>query len=345
MNNISFSIILSVYNGEKYLEECLQSILAQKYNSWELIIIDDGSIDSSEIIYINYLYDSRIKLIKKNNTGVSDSRNRGLEIAKGKYILFVDADDMLEKNALKTIKKEIDKNEYDLYYFDYKIKTKNKFYISKFCTEYKAYNNRESINKIINFSIRQSQWYSQKWYGNLRPVWNKCFRKEIIDKYHLKFINGLKYGEDMVFILSFLTYAQNIKFINKCFYIFRKNQASTMHVRKWEGIEQGKLYFSAVEYVVNEWISESALADLWLETAEADWALLILSKKKFNYKLQTFKKLLDDDLYKRFSKKNAIKYSSKKQALYCFFIRNKMILGLMILSYIRARKHLLIRSI
>ena len=54
MNNIFFSIILSVYNGEKYLEECLQSILAQKYNSWELIIIDDGSIDSSEIIYINY---------------------------------------------------------------------------------------------------------------------------------------------------------------------------------------------------------------------------------------------------------------------------------------------------
>ena len=88
------SIIIPVYNAHKYIKECVLSVVGQSYRHWELILIDDGSIDgSSELCETLSRTDSRIRLILKDNTGVSDTRNKGLEIASGKYVIFLDSDD------------------------------------------------------------------------------------------------------------------------------------------------------------------------------------------------------------------------------------------------------------
>jgi len=102
LNNIIVSVIIPVYNSEKYLKETIQSVINQTIQNWELIIVDDGSSDSSaEIAEKIKLQDKRIRLIQKQNTGVSDSRNVGISNAKGKYISFLDSDDIWMPNNLK----------------------------------------------------------------------------------------------------------------------------------------------------------------------------------------------------------------------------------------------------
>ena len=102
------SIIIPVYNGEKYIEKCLASVLDQKYESKEIIVINDGSTDNTEEILKKYI--GKIRYFKKSNTGLSDTRNFGIGKAHGSYIMFLDSDDYLEKNLLTKLKPYIDKN-------------------------------------------------------------------------------------------------------------------------------------------------------------------------------------------------------------------------------------------
>lgn len=96
------SIIIPLYNAEKYIPETIQSVLNQTYKNWELIIVDDGSTDNSANIVKSYIdEDTRIKYYHKKNTGVSETRNQGIKLAKGDYIAFLDADDVWEKNNLE----------------------------------------------------------------------------------------------------------------------------------------------------------------------------------------------------------------------------------------------------
>ena len=93
-NNILISIIIPIYNADKYLAKCINSVISQTYTSWELLLINDGSTDKSlEICNSFALKDSRISIINKSNSGVADTRNKGLDQAKGDYIIFLDADD------------------------------------------------------------------------------------------------------------------------------------------------------------------------------------------------------------------------------------------------------------
>lgn len=99
MENKLVSIIVSVYNGERYIEECIESVLNQDYKNIELILVDDGSFDSSNVILDKYsLKDKRVKVIHKENSGVSNSRNIALERSLGEYICFLDQDDILAKD-------------------------------------------------------------------------------------------------------------------------------------------------------------------------------------------------------------------------------------------------------
>ena len=105
---IQFSIIVPVYKVEQYLPKCIESILAQNYPYFELLLIDDGSPDKCPVICDEYaLHDSRVKVIHKSNGGLSDARNKGIQVAKGDYLVFIDSDDWIERDALDGIAKAI----------------------------------------------------------------------------------------------------------------------------------------------------------------------------------------------------------------------------------------------
>lgn len=175
------SVIIPVYNAEKYIQKCLCSVFAQDYENLEIIVINDGSTDRTDEIIKKY--EGKIKYIKKENTGVADTRNIGIENATGKYIMFVDADDYIHKDLLKNLKKYISKN-IDL-------------------IKYKAYQvtqDGEIINKLdgpIFEAVKGDEAFSLLCFEDklIDVPWLYLYKKEIFTKNEFKFSEGL-YHED-----------------------------------------------------------------------------------------------------------------------------------------------------
>ena len=176
------SIIIPIYNSEKFISRCLDSIITQTYSHFELILIDDCSSDNSASICDTYQKkDKRIKLIKKKqNEGVTITRNIGLDNAQGDYILFIDNDDYIDQNYISTFIDSINTNTgYDLY-------TQNIFF---------HYEGKDSF--IVSDQL------------TLGGPWGKLFNKEIIEKNNIRFIPYLKYNEDNLFLLEYLEHSES----------------------------------------------------------------------------------------------------------------------------------------
>lgn len=208
------SIIIPVYNSEKYIELCLKSVINQTYNNLEIIIINDGSTDDSyEICKKISNNDTRIKIINQENMGVSEARNAGLKIANGEFIYFMDSDDWIEQNMFyNMIKLNIDYTNSiiicgcveDYYEYD-KLVEQKKYYI-----------------KNENIKIDQLKKNICTYMNLIRPeLWNKIFHWSVIKG--TKFDSSLKLGEDLEFFTRTLKNVKEIYINNKCPYHFRIN--------------------------------------------------------------------------------------------------------------------------
>lgn len=211
-----FSIILPVYNSEKFLDKTINSVLDQSYPNFELIIIDDKSTDNSLKIANKFQRkDSRIRLISQpENKGVASARNIGLKKVKGKYILFLDSDDTLPINALKYYKNEIDKTGADIIQSQMLIKGvqgHNKNYLK---VKNKIYNNTIVIKKFLNF--RNVSGYAC----------GKVYKKDIVK--NIRFKESMQYGEDGVFTLECLLKVKKYEIANfyGYSYLIRNNSLS-----------------------------------------------------------------------------------------------------------------------
>lgn len=189
------SIIVPVYNGEKKLHKCINSIIAQTFKDWELILVNDGSKDNSGEICDSFSQkDSRIKVIHQKNGGVSKARNSGINVAKGEFIVFADADDWVEPNYLKAL---ISESQYDLVITAYYYRPKRHI----------AFNYDLSFKgkEIRNFLV-------YKYLSNCSP-WGKLYKRSIIEKGQIRFDESLKCYEDFVFILSYLLHCNSIRLL------------------------------------------------------------------------------------------------------------------------------------
>lgn len=208
------SIIIPVYNVEKYLRECLDSICAQTCGDYEAIIVDDGSTDSSGAICDEYAKSHpHIKVIHQANAGVSVARNRGIEHSSGEYIVFVDSDDYLESTFLDIISSEMRSYELlfygDTYHFhNGNIRTHQPF-PSESC-------DRQSVEDRILAFKRSDDGYEYFGY-----TWNKVFRADIIKKYTIRFIEGLSFREDEIFTAEYCKYIDTLKVISYPIYHYR----------------------------------------------------------------------------------------------------------------------------
>lgn len=203
------SIIIPVYNADKYLEQCIRSVIDQTYNNLEIILINDGSTDSSGEICDKYTeIDGRIKVIHKKNEGVSIARNTGIEIAKGSYIQFLDSDDFLCTNATEVLVdaiqdglSELVVGSYTMYYDDEKIYKEGLKPFDK------------NINSIFVESYLESlaKHTTNVYFGS---NWNKLYNSKIIKNYSLRFEENENYAEDFIFNLKYLKHTSVIKIID-----------------------------------------------------------------------------------------------------------------------------------
>ena len=221
--NEFFSIIIPVYNANSFLSRCVNSVINQTFNNWRLYLVDDGSTDGSDIVcdLFSSKY-SNITTIHKENSGVSDARNRGILEALGEWIFFVDSDDYLETNALAVINDLITKYKADLVLFNIKedsIDGNVRFYRHPLKSNY-LYSRNEIETEILPFVC-----YSD--YSFINSPCNKVFRSSIIKKNNIKFPLRVR-GEDWFFNIVFLSYTQSLVATELSLYNYIRNSQSAM---------------------------------------------------------------------------------------------------------------------
>lgn len=204
----TISVIVPVYKVEEYLPACIRSILRQTYRDFELILVDDGSPDRCGAICDEFAkLDERIRVIHQKNGGVSGARNSGLDIAQGKYICFIDSDDLIAPNYIETFVSGNDNSDIKiqgLVYLEDNIPKEKISYRS--CT-YKAF--KEPLTHNM---------YS---YGF---PFCKLFKNEIIKKHHIRFNTELRFGEDCLFYYEYLSHCKTICEINSNLYFYRRGR-------------------------------------------------------------------------------------------------------------------------
>ncbi len=202
------SVIIPVYNGEKFISRCIDSVLNQSFKDIEIIVINDGSKDNTKDILLNYQnQNENIKLINKENQGVSQARNDGINLAKGEYIAFIDSDDEIPNNYIKELYDAIN-NDVDMALCS--VEYVNKDNIVKLDFQNKNYNIKEFIQSALIGDINPVSAFN--------VVWAKLFKSEILKENNLIFDSNFSYGEDTVFVLNYLMLIKNIITINKTKY-------------------------------------------------------------------------------------------------------------------------------
>lgn len=215
-DNILVSVIVPVYNVEDYVKRMIESLLLQDYDSFEIIMVDDGSTDRSGKIIDDFaLKDGRIRAIHGRNHGVSFARNQGLHIAKGKYILFVDADDYVESDYISSMVMLIEK-----YGTDVAISTDH-FEQKKTKVEIQE----PPCDRILDNETVICDIYLNKIY---MAVWNKIYRTDFLKKYKIEFDETIWYAEGMLFNIRCLSKTKSVAITNRKTYHYVSNPESAM---------------------------------------------------------------------------------------------------------------------
>lgn len=271
------SVIVTIYNAEKTLSRCLDSLVAQTLQDLEFILIDDGSADSSLSICERYRSrDSRFKVFHQENKGVSQARQHGLEVARGEYIIYIDSDDYAFLDAYESFYLRARETDADIVYSDFiKIRGDGLFRINSFiqnCT----------VKKMLDDTI----------YNNRGYVCNHLFRKEVIDKFGVVFPPKMQFGEDQYFVVSLLSkciqanYPLIIAYLDKAtfFYDITANPDSLTSLKAYEKTNAKYHWWNEIGSLIDERnVGKSYYSVLVIDAFYAFWNK-ILSKEEFYHR-------------------------------------------------------------
>lgn len=233
MNNPFISIIVPCYNAATYVSETIESVLGQDFNNWELLLINDGSKDSTLDILKSYeVKDSRIKVYDVPNGGVSKARNYGLEIANGDWVMFIDSDDWFEDKAFSTICGYMTNNpQCDVFGFNHLYNSENK-----------QWKRGEFMPSILKRNGKEVEWFmldtmfpyydskiNHVSVGAIRGAWGKIFRKSLIAEHKIRFTENLNISEDAIFCLDVFHHAKEVVLVNDYLIHYRVHSSSAMN--------------------------------------------------------------------------------------------------------------------
>ena len=247
--NFLISIVIPVYNAEKYLEECLNSIKNQTYKNFEVILVNDGSIDNSESICKEFVEsDTRFRYYLKANGGASSARNLGLDNVTGEYITFIDADDWVDENHLEVLINNIKENNSDMAVssikkFDNVSRFKFRVYSNqeKYLLNYNKLN-REEFLVILPKLIHASNSY--------KIAVSKLFKKELLSD--VRFDESIVYGEDLEFFFKIYNNISSISYVDEVTYVYRLHNERTSSKFNQQYVEQVLLIYKKIYEKIEE---------------------------------------------------------------------------------------------
>ena len=227
MEALNLTIIVPVYNAEKYLHRCVDSLLAQDLNpeEYEIILVDDGSTDDSPKICDEYSEKySQIKTIHKANGGVSSARNTALDAATGLYLMFVDADDLVDTNVIDCVVEKAVSNGLDACFYKHKVITES----------------RILVHDSVPIGFDADAMYSGPEYilkgGDVSSIWRCLYRRQLVEELSERFFLNITH-QDVVFNMEFLPFVDKLMFIDKVVYNYYINDESLTHTYSLRKIE------------------------------------------------------------------------------------------------------------
>ena len=297
----SISVIIPIYNAEKEIARCMESIYAQTFSDYEIILVNDGSKDNSAAVCRSFAdKDNRVTFIDKENGGSGSARNAGIEVAKGKYIYFCDADDEIDKSLLERVYAEAENKSVDLVIFSVSAKIMNSKtgkIIREYTTTQKEafFETRESFRS--NFS---HLYYEGVLFGG--PI-NKLFKTDLIKNNSIRFPD-LKRGQDEIFNMRYCRYVNSCAVIPDSLYTYYQfdNKGKNRKYRLNYFDTTTKTYFKTLgdlltEFAANDEYSQKKFQNSFVYSMEA--AILLawnpLERLNRNGRIDFIKKVLNDD--------------------------------------------------
>ena len=254
--NINISVIIACYNVEKYLVQCLDSIINQTYKNLEIIAVNDGSTDSTLSILKQYQsQDARIIVIDQKNQGLSGARNSGISIATGEYLLFIDSDDWINVETIEISVASLLEKKSDLVFFSYTKEYENKS-IEKFILPKSNFYNANEVKLLHQriFGLSGQELSSPEHADSLVTAWGKLYITAIITENNIRFVDCKHIGtEDMLFNVYYFYYIKSASYLHKCLYHYRKNNNSSLtSVYKTNFKQQWNNLFGLVQDFITE---------------------------------------------------------------------------------------------
>lgn len=244
------SVIVPVYNVEKYIKKCLDSLVNQILHDIEIIVVDDGSTDSSAEIIKEYvdMY-KNVKYYKKENGGLSDARNYGLQYATSKYVAFLDSDDYVDINLYKLMYEKAKKEDSDMVE----------------CNFYWAYPRKNKKDIGVRYSNKKEM------IEKARVVaWNKIYKKEVLDMAKVEFPKGLRY-EDVEFFYKLVPYIEKVSFVKKPLIYYVQRKESIINTQN----EKTKDIFTVLNNVITYYKNKN-IYEKYKEVLEFTYARILL---------------------------------------------------------------------
>lgn len=231
------TLIIPIYNAERYLRRCLDSVAAQTFTDMEVLLMNDGSTDGSLAICKEYEErDLRFHTIDKENSGVSNTRNIAMKLARGMYLQFLDSDDWITPNATESLVRAAVEDDCDLVIADF-YRVNGKHYVEKKHIKKKDVMSREE------FAMEMADDPADYYYG---VMWNKLYRRSIIEEHELRCDASMNWCEDFLFNLQFIRHGQRFRALQKPIYYYMKRKGSLVATES-VSVDAVKLKFELLE--------------------------------------------------------------------------------------------------
>jgi len=330
------SVIIPIYKVEKYLRQCLDSVINQTYTDLEIILVDDGSPDNcGEICDVYAEIDYRIKVIHKQNEGLGYARNTGLSIATGEYVYFVDSDDWIDVNFIERMMDISNKYDADMTICGYKKYTEDACEMICSVSDICVYENNKVHDEILLPMIGRESTHYEDWTINM-CVWTNLYRRNIIEDNSIRFMSEREYlSEDICFNLDYLYYSKKVVMTSDCLYHYRSNPVSLTNCYKANEFSM----IIRLHKKINEMIDSMGLRDkvefrlhrFFITKTRKTLFLLENSRMPLKDRLQITKNILNDKTLQRILSEYPIKKYALKYKVPAYFMKMGFSFGTVIL--------------
>lgn len=338
MNTPLVTVVVPIYNVEKHLKRCVDSILNQTYRNLEVILVDDGSPDNCPQICDEYAKrDNRVKVIHKANAGLGMARNTGIDNATGEYICFFDSDDYVDADTVKECCELAEKENADLVCFGHSEETANgKVIFNRIPTTSKdVFENEEVRGSLIPMTLSHNAATGEDWNLSL-SAWCELYSMRVIKEHNWRFVSEREIiSEDIYSVLEFYSYAKKVAFIKKPFYHYIANPCSLTQSYRSDRYDKLKLLAGKLEKLSGQMGMKDALEQrvftIFLGLSIGALKQIVVSPLNFWQKQREIKRIISDDYMQKaltesdysgesLPKKALFLAMQNKMTLLCFFI-------------------------